>query len=114
MICDLAETYRIYDWRQVPVKLLGIYAAGLRWDSRVVMEMTGEDFSLDTLMTASIADSLRGITYGLFAKRKGDAPASFVEALTKKQKQKEEVTFRTGEDFMQARARLIQEIEKNG
>ena len=48
MICDLAETYRIYDWRQVPIKLLGIYAAGLRWDSRVMMERMGEDFSLDT------------------------------------------------------------------
>ena len=96
------------------MKLLGIYAAGLRWDSRVVMEMTGEDFSLDTLMTASIADSLRGIIFGLFAKRRGDAPESFVEALTKKQKQKEEVTFRSGEDFMQARESLIKEIHNNG
>ena len=93
------------------MKYLGILAAGLRWDSRVVMEMTGEDFTLDTLMTASIADSLRGIAYGLFAKNAKDKPDSFVEALTKKQERKDEISFRTGEDFLQARARLMQELE---
>lgn len=114
MICDLAETYRIYDWRQVPIKLLGIYAAGLRWDSRVMMERMGEDFSLDTLMTASIADSLRGIIYGLFSKKGSEKPNSFVEALTRKKEQKAEVAFRSGDDFMEARARLLQEIDNNG
>ena len=73
-------------------------------------ERMGEDFPLDTLMTASIADSLRGIIYGLFSKKKSEKPDSFVEALTKKREQRNEVAFRTGEDFMQARARLLQEI----
>lgn len=35
LICDLAETYRVLDYRALPVELLATLAAGLRQDARI-------------------------------------------------------------------------------
>lgn len=35
LICDLAETYRVLDYRALPVELLATLAAGLRPDARI-------------------------------------------------------------------------------
>lgn len=58
LICDLAETYHIYDYRSLPATQVGIYAAGLREDARIVMKMNKFKVPLDTMLLASIADSL--------------------------------------------------------
>ena len=55
-ICDMAETYQIYDYRGVPCKLLGTLAVGLRDDSRIKMKMNGVKGSTDTLLLADILD----------------------------------------------------------
>ena len=38
-ICDLAETYRIFDYRALPVGLLATLSFGLREDSRIKQKM---------------------------------------------------------------------------
>lgn len=58
LICDLAETYNIYDYRSLPATQVGILAAGLREDARVVMKMNKQKVPLKTMLLASIADSL--------------------------------------------------------
>lgn len=110
LICDLAETYRIYDWRRVPVKTLGIFAAGLRPDSRVVLEQVGEDFSTDTMILASIADTTRYILHAFGAKKGDPLPPSLVEALRHKDEVQEEQRFRTGDDFDAARDAILRRI----
>lgn len=57
-ICDMAETYHIYDYRGVPCKTLGTLAAGLRDDSRVKMKIGGVKASVDTLLLASVLDTV--------------------------------------------------------
>lgn len=110
LICDLAETYQIYNWRQIPVKTLGILAAGLRYNSRVVIEESGEVFPTDLMILASIADTTRYLLYALGAK-KGDAlPSSLVEALQNREDPKEEQAFMTGEDFIAAREAILKRI----
>lgn len=37
LICDFAETYHIYDYRSLPLHMAGIFACGLRPDSRIGM-----------------------------------------------------------------------------
>ena len=110
LICDLAEEYQIYDWRRVPVKTLGILAAGLRHNSRVVMQQSGEEFPMDTLIMAAMADATRYLLYALTAKKGDNPPPSFVEALSQKQEEKEERVFATGADFDAARAALLKRI----
>lgn len=55
-ICDMAETYQIYDYRRVPCKLLGTLAAGLRDDSRIKMKMSGVKAGTEALLLADILD----------------------------------------------------------
>jgi len=63
LICDLAETYRIYDYRSLPLQTVATLSAGLRGDSRIVMAMTGVPASQDTLLLATIGDLLDSIRY---------------------------------------------------
>lgn len=58
LICDFAETYHIYDYRSLPATLAGIYAAGLRPDARINIKISGTNTPTDTLLLASIADSM--------------------------------------------------------
>lgn len=55
-ICDMAETYQIYDYRRVPCRTLGILAAGLREDSRIKMKISGVLAGTDTRLLANIMD----------------------------------------------------------
>lgn len=72
VICDLAETYRIYDYRSVPVPLLATLVSGLGPNSRVGMELDGRRESTLTIYVAELCDMVEAVIYGL-AKKKSDA-----------------------------------------
>lgn len=58
LICDLAETYNIYDYRQMPLKMVSVLSVGLREDSRIKMKMNKQNVSMDMLLKAAIVDDL--------------------------------------------------------
>lgn len=41
LICDLAETYRIFDYRSLPLKTVATFSVGLRENSRIKMSLGG-------------------------------------------------------------------------
>ncbi len=112
LIADLAETYQIYDYKRVPVKLLGTLAAGLGHNARVNRAMRGDNYPLETFLLASIADSLRRIEHGLFSDKKEKIP-SFVSILLENTEETEGVAFETPEDFWAARDAVLQRINNN-
>ena len=57
LICDLAETYHIYDMRQFDPDYIAILAVGLRIDSRIKKRLTGVDIDINTLLLAHIVDN---------------------------------------------------------
>lgn len=57
LICDLAETYGIYDYKSLPARRVGIFAMGLRDDSRIKMKLSGSKVPLNTLLLGAIADA---------------------------------------------------------
>lgn len=59
LICDFAETYRLFDFRQLPARRAAVLACGLRPDSRIIQKMTGAKAPIDTLLRAIIADELK-------------------------------------------------------
>lgn len=108
MICDLAEVYRIYDYRGVPVKLLGTLVAGLGVESRVYQKLSGQHVPTSILVQALIVDELRRIVYMLNADKSKEQPESMAATLiVEKEKEREERLFSTPEAFMKARADLI-------
>ena len=61
LICDFAETYHIYDYRSLPLRLVATLAAGLRDTSRIAMSTTEAKASTENTILAIIADHLGSI-----------------------------------------------------
>lgn len=58
LICDLAETYHVYDWRALPLKTAATLAAGLGSESRIMMRISGQKIKSSVIMQAAIVDRL--------------------------------------------------------
>lgn len=64
LICDLAETYRVYDLRQLPIRTVAVLASGLRGDARIyrrTLDLTDEQADLKVQLMAVIADRLAAL-----------------------------------------------------
>lgn len=111
LICDLAETYRIYDYRQLPLLQVAVFAYGLRDDSRIKKIISNQVVSLDTLLFASMVDRLSlSLWLQTTDGQKGtNRPNSIVDHLTKKEEkdEKDYLVFKSGEDFEKYRETLL-------
>lgn len=58
LICDLAETYHIYDHRALPVSYVAALACGLDENSRIKRIISGQKLPVQTMLLAAIADRL--------------------------------------------------------
>jgi len=58
LICDLAETYQIFNYKQIPPSTVAIFAIGLRDDSRIKMKLSGAKVSPNILLLSGIVDRL--------------------------------------------------------
>ncbi|HES9898012.1 TPA: hypothetical protein VPV17_001708 [Streptococcus pneumoniae] len=113
LICDLAETYQIYDYKQLPLNQVAVFAYGLRDDSRIKQMMSDQIVPLETTLLASIVDRL---SLSLWLKTKDgqngvNRPASIAELLTKNNKEegdeRDYLVFESGEDFENYRKALL-------
>lgn len=116
LICDMAETYHIYDWRSLPIRLAAKLAYGLHDDSRSKLLLSGARFGVNTFLLANIADTLRIIAWQRTKDgQKGtNKPKLILETLTTEPKKDQSVTYATAEDYEAAREKIIKEIQKNG
>lgn len=108
LLCDLAETYRIYDLRAVPVPTLAMLAAGLRDNSRIKTSLSGGRPPRSELLLAAAVDRLSLLVWGMSedAKRGTNRPKSLVAALLGEEDNSGNVTaFDTAEDFEAAWAK---------
>lgn len=113
LICDLAETYQIYDYKQLPLNEVAVFAYGLRDNSRIKQIMSNQIVPLETTLLASIVDRL-SLSLWLQTKdgQKGvNRPASIAEMLTKNNKEERDerdyLVFESGEDFENYRKALL-------
>lgn len=110
LICDLAETYGIYNYRALPVSLLATLCVGLRENSRIKMKLSNSPVSQSTLLLAAAVDRL---SFLVWAKTKDsqsgrNKPASILNAVLGKEKTSSQVlAFETAEDFEAARDKIL-------
>ena len=111
LICDLAETYKIYDMREHPVGLIATLAAGLREDSRIKLRMGGQRLSDKESLLALIFDKVNWIcwTKTKDAERKKNIPKSIYAELSGMGKKKESGGFSTPEEYEKRRRELLGE-----
>lgn len=83
LICDLAETYGIFDYRALPARLLATLAVGLRDNSRIKMRMEGQHVPRGELLLAAILDRVSTIAWFLSEDGQNNVnrPASMVAVL---------------------------------
>ena len=111
VVCDLAEYYHVLDWRSLPLRTVGMLVAGLREDSRTMMQASGQKIKLDSALLAASLDRLSML---LWARTKDGEknrrrPKSILDTLTKEKDKKDQVVaFESAEDFMEARRRILE------
>lgn len=116
LICDLAETYGIYDMGSLPARTVAILASGLRADSRIKMKITGAKADDALILLAYAVDRLGLLVWqqtkdGYKGRNK---PDSIVERILGDDQTKtiHHVTaFNSPDDFERERDRILSRIE---
>ncbi len=111
VICDLAETYQIYDWRSLPLQTVATFVCGLGQNSRIKRKFNNdkyEDFTVSEFLLMNIADALSIIAWQNTANgQKGvNRPKLFTEQIENKQKSKA-LSFNSIDDFNKKRQELL-------
>lgn len=81
LICDLAETYHIYDYKALPVLTLAALASGLRPDSRIKLKLSGIMEVSSEVLLIQIFDILQLMRYQWFATKKESPPKLLSDVL---------------------------------
>ncbi len=58
LICDLAETYNIYDYKSYSATFIATLAVGLRANSRIKLKLTKQKVDLKELLLAATLDKV--------------------------------------------------------
>ena len=111
LVCDLAETYGIFDYRSLPVGTVSTLSCGLRDSSRIKMRMAGEVLSFERMMLVNIYDRVNWLAWAnsKAAQEGGEPPRALLGKLwgLEEEEKKEEFAFASGEDFEKARTKLL-------
>ena len=112
LICDLAETYNIYDYRRLPVLTVAVFSLGLRQNSRIKMIMSGNRITLEESLLACAVDILIILAWQKTkdGSKGTNVPQSILGKLLGIDERKSESdtqTFSSGEEFLRERNRLL-------
>ena len=113
LICDLAETYGIFNMESLPVQTVATLSIGLRGDSRIKLAAAGRKLGTTDALLATIADYLAMIfwTKTKDGQKGRNRPKSIREALENGNKKDNEIVgFESVEEFEQAREALLEEV----
>lgn len=102
MICDLAETYHILNYRELSPQLVATLVLGLGDNSRVRRHFSKTKVTLEQILMAIMADNLQFIAWSKTkdAQHKKNKPKSILKKLIDLDEQKEELeSFETPEEF---------------
>ncbi|MBQ9075088.1 MAG: hypothetical protein IJY32_03895 [Mogibacterium sp.] len=110
LICDLAETYGIYDYRSLPVSTVATLSAGLREDSRIKTKIRGGKAEFDTdVLIGLVYDRLVDILFRIGAyKKHPDSLALKLMGVEEGRTKKDIRTFSSADAFEKARNRILQ------
>lgn len=117
LICDLAETYQIYDYRQLPLTVVAVFSCGLRDHSRIKLKMRDQKKPIETILLAGIYDNLSLLWWAKTkdAQKGNNKPTPIAPTLTgQSDKPKDTAVFVSGEEFERARNNLVAQINSGG
>ncbi|WP_455258360.1 DUF5361 domain-containing protein [Peptoniphilus asaccharolyticus] len=114
LICDLAETYNIYDYKQLPLMQVAVFAYGLREDSRIRKKLSKSKVDTTELLLSGILDRLSLLVYAQTkdAQKGVNRPAMLVDGLLKTESEIQ--GFNSSEEFENRRKRILENIQERG
>lgn len=103
MICDLAETYHILDYKELPPTLVATLVVGLRDDARIKQKISKSRLTIEQSLLALILDGINVLIWqrskdGAKGRNKPESIFKKLMGLDKKPKD-ELMSFDTVEDF---------------
>lgn len=110
LICDLAETYQILNYRELPLELVATLSFGLRDNSRIKLKMANQKVDAQTLLQASTVDALNTLVwFKTEGARNGEGrPKSIVNSLIGDvQFDSDVLKFTSAEEFEAARLEIL-------
>lgn len=109
LICDLAETYHILNYRELPCRLAALLSVGLREDSRIKMKISGKRYPLNTELLAMIVDQFALFIWSQSKDgiRGINKPVSIFEQLQCETKGRDVESFETAEEFEMKKQEII-------
>lgn len=103
IICDLAETYHILNYRELSPSLVATLVFGLRDDSRIKMKISENKLTLDEMLLTLMVDNLNFLAWTKTkdSQKNRNRPSSlFKRLMNLEQKQKDELmSFSTPEEY---------------
>ncbi|MFC0360505.1 DUF5361 domain-containing protein [Enterococcus canintestini] len=110
LICDLAETYQIYDYRQLPLLKVAVFACGLRENSRIKMKIGDQLLPTNTLLLAGIADRLSLLLWSKTkeAQKGKNRPSLILDNFQEIKSNEKVLIFDSSEEFEQKRKEILQ------
>lgn len=106
-MCDMAETYHIFSFNEIPLTVLATLASGLRENSRIKQKISGEKLSFEQMVNIGILDCLRILTWqnSKDGAKNRNRPKSILKQFTK-EKKTDVISFDSAADFELARNKL--------
>ena len=116
LICDMAETYGVFDLYALPAQLAATLAVGLRDDSRIKLKMSGMKVDFERHLLAALFDKVNWLCWTKTenAQHGRNVPERILPLLLQDtpEKSEEEVqVFESPEAFDQEWQRLLGEIQ---
>lgn len=116
IICDLAQTYRILNYRELSPSLVATLVLGLDENSRTKKKISGHKLTFEQMLMALIIDNLQFIAWTktkAAQKGQGKPEGLFNKLMGFDKKEKEELnSFETPEEFELWMAQKRKEWEK--
>lgn len=109
LICDMAETYNILDYKSLPVRLVATLANGLTDQARIIQKIRGVKAPDNTILLAAIKDKLTEIQRFLYS---DETPITYIAEGYYEENTEENVWQKTGFDSPEELFAAIDSITK--
>lgn len=109
LICDIAETYHIFNIYEFSPISIARLSVGLRDNSRIKMKMANIKYEFKDILLMSVVDHLAVLTWQNTkdAQRGQNKPKSLVSKLLEIDKNEDILSFASSSEFEKARQELL-------
>lgn len=111
LLCDLAETYHIYDIKSLSPERAAAFACGLRENSRILRRLSGQKYTLEEVLRVLIYDKLSWLAWTKTkdAAKGRNCPEPLAAKLFRQENESENdiKSFENSEDFEKAKAKIL-------